>query len=134
MLQLSTKYFWKRHKALCLFVVALLGSGGVLNVNALMEMATTERVEIRQATPRTAEPTGANFSLHSQATAGEQQKKGVPIVWGGVVWGYADTNFITHKLLGYPIILIKDKRTNAVVEVEATGLDEQNLKQYKKGY
>lgn len=74
------------------------------------------------------------WSIMSSAEAAEQDRSGVPIRWNKQLWGYEDTTFVAKVLKGSPAILVLDKKSGEVVEVQFYGTDykkQMRQQQYK---
>jgi hypothetical protein len=54
-------------------------------------------------------------------TAHAQSKSGVPIIFDGKLWGYEDTDLEVKAVLGKPTLLVHNKMTHRVYEVEFYG-------------
>jgi len=79
-----------------------------------------------------AKPIGqvTSFSIMPQAFAGE--KNGPPITFNNQVWGYEDTTFVVKAVSDRPILLVYDKVTKKVYEVEFAGRNYKMQLQMKR--
>jgi hypothetical protein len=82
----------------------LLFGGGIFAYNYF----TANKFEVKEA-----KPLGAEFSIMPKAYAG-----GIPIRFEGKTWGYADTNFVAVVRIDAPGIVVYDKRSKRVFNVE----------------
>jgi len=88
---------------------------------------SADKVTIKNAVPLSENTT--QFSIMPQAVA-QKNPKDIPIIYNGQLWGYEDTNFVAKVDNRRPIILVYNKITKEVKQVE---FGEQIQKQFK-GY
>lgn len=74
----------------------------------------TDKVNIKDAQPLSENK--SEISIMPQAVAGEQV--GNPIIFNGKLWGYEDTTYIAKVDKLRPVILVYNKNTKEVKQVE----------------
>jgi len=91
-------------------------------------------VDADKFTVKEAQPLSqSSFNIMPQAVASEMGG-GVPIVFNNQLWGYEDTTFIAKVAIDRPILLVYDKISKKVYEIEfSPGRDiKQQMKMQRK--
>jgi len=102
----------KRNPAIFLpLTLWMLFGGGIYFYNYM----SADKVSIKDAVPLSENKT--EFSIMPQAVAGGNAND-VPIVFNNQLWGYEDTTFVAKVDKHRPIILVYNKVTKEVKQVE----------------
>jgi len=87
----------------------------------LYNYVDADKFTIREAKPIGAlyQPTTPKLKIMPEALA-ETNLGGIPIIFNGQIWGYEDTTFTAKVAIDRPVLLVYDKISKKVYEVEFT--------------
>ena len=99
----------------------------------LYNYVDADKFTVKEAKPLS-QVTSPSFSIIPQAVAAQPggQRGDIPITFNKQVWGYEDTTLIVKADKYHPILLVFDKITQKVYEVEFTGRDYRTKMQMRK--
>ena len=96
----------------------------------LYNYVSADKFSIKEAKPIGAVET-RSYGIIDRAIAA-QKPSGVPIIFNNQLWGYEDTTFIAKVDANRPILLVFDKTTKRVYQVEFTGAGPKMQLQQKR--
>lgn len=98
----------------------------------LYNYVDADKFTVKEAKPLS-ETVSPSFSIVPQALAGDK-RSGIPIYFNKQLWGYEDTTFVAKVASDRPVILVYDKQTKKVFEIEfSSGRDiKRQLQQQRK--
>lgn len=123
----SKGWLWlaKKYPAVLLpLTLWMLFGGGIF----LYNYTAANKIQIKEAQPisQVVQPKAFDFSIVQSAYAGIQP--GNPIIFNGQLWGYEDTTLTVKAVKDSPLLLVYDKKTKRVYQVEFGDTFQKSLK------